>query len=309
MSATTPPRRAPELSDAELAALFDRCSNRGRWGDDDERGTLNYIDDSTRLAAFSTITVGEVISLGRDISTKHSADNPRPAVHLPIYEQHRPVSALDFVGIAPHGFAVTHVDAVGHVFWNDAIYNGRSAADVVQPTGLAFGSILAMRDGIVTRGVLLDVARARGVDWLADDDYVTVEDLEAAEAIAGVEVARGDAVMVHLGLERREQVLGPEDPTRRAGLHASCLPWLHDRQVAVYSGDCVERMPYPSAFMPLPLHQIGLAAMGMCLLDCPRMWPLVEAVDRLRRSAFVLAMAPLRIPGGTGCAVNPLAVF
>ncbi|GAW50137.1 MULTISPECIES: cyclase family protein [unclassified Nocardioides] len=309
MSAITPPRRAPELSDTELAALFDRCSNRGRWGDDDERGTLNYIDDEVRLAAFSTVTLGAMISLGRDISTQHSPVNPRPAVHLPIYEQHRPVSALDYVGIAPHGFAVTHLDAVGHVFWNDAVYNGRSAADVVQASGLTFGSILAMGEGIVTRGVLLDVARARGVDWLADDEYVTVEDLEAAEALAGVEVGRGDAVLVHVGLERREQVLGPEDPTRRAGLHASCLPWLHDRQVAVYSGDCVERMPYPSELLPLPLHQIGLAAMGLCLLDCPRMTPLVETAERLERSTFVLAMAPLRIPGGTGCAVNPLAVF
>jgi kynurenine formamidase len=300
---------APVLTDAELGELFERCSNRGRWGVDDQRGTLNYITDSVRLAAVGTVSSGEVLSLGRDISTEQSPTNPRPAVRLPLYEQHRPVSALDFVGIAPHGFAVTHVDAVGHVYWKDVIYNGRSASEVVQPAGLTFGSVLAMQDGVVTRGVLLDVARARGVDWLADDAYVTVGDLLAAEELAGIRVGSGDAVFIHIGLEAREAAIGPEDITRRAGLHATCLEWLHERQVAVYSGDCVERTPYPSDLMPLPLHQIGLAAMGLCLLDCPRVSPLVATAERLGRSSFLLMVAPLRIPGGTGSAVNPLAIF
>jgi kynurenine formamidase len=300
---------SPILSDAELAALFERCSNRNRWGAEDQRGTLNYVTDDVRLAALRTVTAGEVLSLGRDISTKPSSNNPRPAIHLPLYEQHKPVSALDFVGIAPHGFAVTHLDAVGHVYWKDGIYNGRRAADVVQSGGLTFGSIHAMRDGIVTRGVLLDVARAKGVRWLPDDAYVTVEDLRAAEELAGLRVAPGDAVFVHIGLEARESAFGPEDITRRAGLHALCLEWLHGRQVAMYSGDCVERMPYPSQTMPLPLHQIGLAAMGLCLLDCPRVGLLVDALERLGRSEFLVMAAPLRIPGGTGSAVNPLAIF
>lgn len=299
----------PHLSEAELLDLFERCSNWGRWGEDDELGTLNLVTAQTTLRAVRTVTRGVPVSLGADLSTERSSKNPRPVIHQMLYEQHQPESALDFVGVAPHGFAVTHLDAVGHVYFQNRLYNGRAASDAVRSDGLAFGSIHAMRDGIVTRGVLLDVAAARGVPWLAPGDYVRTEDLIEAERLSGVQVESGDAVFVHVGLQRWETEHGPEDATLRAGLHAECLPWLLEREVAVYSGDCVERMPYPSRAVPLPLHQIGLAAMGLCLLDCPRLTPLLERCHRFARHEFLLILAPLRLPGGTGSPVNPIAVF
>jgi kynurenine formamidase len=157
--------------------------------------------------------------------------------------------------------------------------------------------------------VLLDVTAARGVPYLAPEDTVTAEDLAAAEKHAGVRVESGDAVFVHIGLERREADQGTEDPAARAGLDAGCLPWLHEREVAVYSGDCVERIPYPSQAVPLPLHQIGLVAMGLVLLDCPRLAELVAACEDTGRHEFLLTVAPLRLPGATGSPVNPLCVF
>lgn len=130
-----------------------------------------------------------------------------------------------------------------------------------------------------------------------------------AERLAGVSVGRGDAVFVRTGLAAREAALGEGDPTLRAGLTARCLPCLHRREVAVYSGDCVERMPSPYAKVPLPLHQIASAAMGLVLLDNPPLDELTAAVEEVDRHEFLLVCAPLPIPRGTGSPVNPLAIF
>ncbi|MQA77422.1 MAG: cyclase family protein [Streptosporangiales bacterium] len=298
------------MNDDAIVALFDRCSNTGRWGDDDELGTLNHITDAKRLAAAGLVRHGRTVSIGKDLSTVADRLNTVPMVHRLLYDQETPVSALDSVDVAPHGFAITHLDAVAHIFWRGNAYNGRRAADVWRSTGgLTTGSVHAQRDGIITRGVLLDVAGVRGVPYLPPGDTVTPDDLTAAEERAGVRVETGDAIFVHVGVERREAEHGIEDPSLRAGLDAACLPWLFDREVAVYSGDCVERVPYPSEAVPLPLHQIGLVAMGLVLLDCPRLADLVATCTELETSAFLLTVAPLRIPGGTGSAVNPLCLF
>lgn len=297
------------MDDAALVELFHRCSNAGRWGDDDQLGTLNYITAAKRQRAAKLVKLGRVVSVGQDLSTRQTANNPKPVVHYMLYEQRHPISALDFFGLAPHGFAVTHLDAVGHVFWQDHVYNGRNSGDVCLASGLAFGSIYAQRDGIFTRGVLLDIAASRGVPWLKPTETVTVADLEAAEGAQKVRVESGDALFMRVGLEAREATEGPEDLAERAGIDAECVEWLHEREVAVYSGDCVEKIPFPSRQMPLPLHQIGLASMGLVLLDCPRVEELAATCHELGRYDFLLAVAPLRVPGGTGSPVNPLCLF
>jgi kynurenine formamidase len=297
------------MDDREIVALFERCSNRGRWGEDDELGTLNYITDEKRRQAGTLVRLGRSVSIGRDLSTQADRLNVDPLRHRMLFDQDPPVSALDSFELAPHGFAVTHLDAVSHVFWRGNSYNGRSARDVLHARGLLAGSVHAQREGIFTRGVLLDVAAARAVPYLQPTDTVTAADLDAAERLSGLRVESGDAVFVHVGLERREAEQGPEDPSVRAGLDAGCLPWLHEREVAVYSGDCVEKTPFHSDAVPLPLHQIGLVAMGLVLLDCPRLAGLVATCAELGRHDFLLTAAPLRIPGGTGSPVNPLCLF
>jgi kynurenine formamidase len=298
-----------EMRDEELLAMFERCSNAGRWGKDDELGTLNYVTADKRVAAAALVRMGTVVAIGQPLSTGASPTNPRPAQHLMLLEQEPPLSALDFVGVAPHGYAVTHLDAVAHVFWEGRAYNGRRVEEVLSPSGLRFGSIHAQRQGIFTRGVLLDVAAAAGKPWLSPGEFVTVELLESAEQRQGVRVGTGDAVFVRVGLGARCAEEGPENPAERAGLHAGAVAWLHEREVAVYSGDCVERVPYPSARFPLPLHQIGLAAMGLCLLDCPEVEELATTCSETGRFEFLLTCAPFDLPGGTGAAVNPLCLF
>jgi kynurenine formamidase len=300
---------AAAMTEAEVLGLFERCSNAGRWGENDELGTLNLITPERRLAAFRVVQAGAVVSLGKDLRTAGSQQGPPSALHVMSYVAHQPIGSADFIGIMPHGFEVTHLDAVAHSYFRGEIYNGRRATDVATPTGLAFGSVMAVREGIVTRGILLDVASARGIPYLASDEGVTVADLESAERLADVTVAPGDAVFVRTGHDLREAAEGWHGDAVREGVLPEVIPWLRDRDVAVYSGDCIEQLPSGYAELPLPLHQIGMVALGLAVLDIPDLEVLRTACQQHERSAFLLVVAPLRIPGGTASPVNPLAIF
>lgn len=293
-----------------LDALFDRVNNAGRWGVDDQLGTLNYITPAKRVAAAGLVREGRALSIARDLNTRESSSDPRPVRHAMIYMAPEPVGCVDEITMFLHGFANTHLDAVAHVFREGDVYNGRRASDVATGAGLTFGDIHAQRDGIFTRGVMLDVTAVREVAWLDPDDGVTVADLEAAEARQGVRVESGDAVFLYVGLEKREAAQGPEDISQRCGIMPEVLGWLHDREVSVYSGDCIECFPNPyGPRYGIYLHNIGLPAMGLVLLDIPAMEPLVAALQELDRSDFLFTTAPLRLPGGTGMPVNPTALF
>ncbi len=289
--------------------IFAQLSNQGRFGSDDQRGTLNYITSAKVKEALELVRSGRVLSIGRDLDTVSGPSNPRPVVHQLLYAGHHPESTADFVGIAPHGFSVTHMDAVGHVYFEGQMYNGRQASEQVDRFGMRFGSIEAMAEGIVTRGVLLDVAGALGVEYLDTDVAIGAGDLEAAEKYWGVEVGKGDAVLVRSARAVHEAQDDPPDPGQRAGLDIEAIKWLHEREVAVYGGDCIEQLPSPYPGLSLPLHSLGLAAMGLALLDWPDTEALRSACLAEGRAEFVLMIAPLRLPGGTGSAVNPLCIF
>jgi kynurenine formamidase len=297
-----------QLSDDELGAMFQRCSNAGRWGPDDEQGTLNLITPEKVRAAAALVREGIVVSAGRDLTTRQSISNPRPLTHIMMYTPGRGASG-DWFSIASHGMTVTHMDALAHFSWEDQLYNGRKASEHFQGNGVTWGSIFAQRQGIFTRGVLLDVAAARGVEWLESDEYVTAADLEAAEARSRVRVGPGDALFVRVGMARMEAARGEQETYPRAGLHAECAEWMHQRDVAVYGGDCIEKLPYPSPRMSSPIHVMALVAMGMPILDWPELERLKETCERLQRWEFLLTTAPLRLPGGTAAPINPQCVF
>jgi kynurenine formamidase len=297
------------MTEAEVIDLFDRCSNWGRWGADDELGTLNLITREKRVAALAGTRRGRCVSIGRDLATRESRQSPPSAVHLMTYGGHEPVGAQDALLLIPHGFEVTHMDALAHTYFDGRVYNGRYAADAVRVDGIAFGSIHAARDGILTRGVFLDVPAALGVEHLQPGDGITGADLEAAERLAGVPVEPGDAIVVRSGIDRREALHGPGAVEPREGLLPEAVLWIHDRQVAVFSGDCIERLPSGYPRVPLPLHQIGLVAMGLMILDATDVESLRDLCREEGRSEFLFVAAPLRLPGGSGSPVNPLAVF
>lgn len=297
-------------SEEALDALFNEVDNAGRWGEDDELGTLNFITPKKRISAAGLVREGRALSIARDLDTVQSANNPQPVRHSMCYQSHYPIGCVDAVVIDMHGFAITHLDAVAHVYRDQDVYNKRQAAAVALPGGLAFADILAQKNGMFTRGVLLNIAAVRGRDWLTPDDGVTAADLSAAEDRQALKVESGDCLFVYTGLQKREAAEGPENLGERVGIMPDAIRWMHEREIAVYSGDCVDAFPNPyGPRYAIYFHAITLAAMGLILLDIPALEPLVDVCDELQRSDFLLTMAPLRLKGGTGCPVNPIALF
>ena len=289
------------MTEAEVLARFELCRNWTRWSDTPERGTLNYITPDVILRALGVVHDGIVVSLGRDLSVQDS--DPGEFSHqMRAGDDH---SVADETTIAPHGFTVTHLDAVGHSHFQQRIFGGQLVTPPELAKGLSYGSILAMGDGVITRGVLLDIPRARGVAVLKGGDQIGVEDLIAAERLAGITVENGDAVFVRSGLDGASR----GDQSVRTGMGPDTVEWLHQRRVAVYSGDCIDRLPSGYPAVPLPLHQIGQVAMGLAILDNPDLGRLAMVAQQVQRSTFLLMVSPLRIVGGTGSAVNPLAIF
>lgn len=315
-------------TDDELLELSARVNNAGRWGAEDELGTLNHISSTKTRDAARLVQTGTVMSLAWPIS-------PQTVPSCPAEVEHRmfpgEMSADDFLGLPMHQQGLTHLDCVSHVAGPDgSVYNGRQLRDVVTPTGLTHGSVYAQRGGIASRGVLLDVPAARGVDWLEPGQEVTVHDLEAAERYGSLHVGTGDIAVVRGGVAMREAALGPN--VYAPGLAPDAIEWLFDREVAVYTGDMPDRVTplaarllglvppgaddathdgddtSPTRF-PLPLHQIGIAAMGLVLLDFCRVDELARTCRELGRHEFLFVAAALPVRGGTGSPVNPLAIF
>ncbi len=301
---------------ADLDRMYESLKNWGRWGADDQRGALNHLTPERRAAAVGAVRSGEAVSLAYDIGTEPSAENPHPAHHHMLasgdardangiagYE-----AARDYIGLDVHGLFTTHVDALSHMFVRGEMYGGRPASDV-RSDGARSNTVLSLADGVVGRGVLLDIPRVRGVDHLDAGDVMTVADLEAAEEAEGVRVGPGDVLLVAWGREARRAASPAAGGF--AGLHAECLPWIHEREVAVLGSDGIsDPMPFAGTpGWPFPVHQIGITAIGLHLIDNMAVARLAERCAAGQRWEFLFTMAPLRIPKGTGCPVNPVAVL
>jgi len=272
-----------EVEAQELAALFAACSNAGRWGPDDELGTLNLITPATRLRAARLVTEGLSVSMASDLSVQHSPSTDSLTSHTAFSDPAAPIAVADAVTLQVHGWS-THLDALGHIYTDDVGYNGRRRTEVFTGDGLSANAITALKDGVFTRGVLLDVAAS------------------------GVTVEAGDALFVHTGLTAR-LATESDAPDHRAGLGTDAVLWLRERDVALFGGDCVELLPGRDPDLPLPLHQLGIGAMGLTLLDWPHLDRLLAMCAQLQRRQFLLTVAPLPIVGGTGSPVNPIATF
>ncbi|MDB5451006.1 MAG: Cyclase [Phenylobacterium sp.] len=304
------------MSGDELTALFEQVSNWGRWGPDDERGALNHIGAAEVARAAALVREGRTVSLSRDFPTQPGPENPWPAQHHMVIAGDDPcvpgVDGLevstDYIGIAFHGMASSHIDALCHVFAQGRMYNGHPATDV-KSTGARRNTIMAARDGVVGRGVLLDVPRALGVPFMDPEHLTTAAELQATEAALGVTVGKGDLLMVRLGRDVRRAAMADQAVP---GLDPRVVAWLHERQVAVLGGDGVHD-PIPSGVVhrdwAMPIHMLGLAGMGLHLMDNLDLEPLAGVCAELGRWAFQLVAAPLRIAGGTGSPLNPIAIF
>jgi kynurenine formamidase len=303
------------MTDAEVQALFDGDSNWNRWGADDERGTRNHLTPAEAKAAAALVQSGRSVSLSRNFPVHPGPENPWPAHHHMVIAGDDPCIpgmglevSTDYIGIAFHGMASSHLDALCHVFQGGRMYNGHPATDV-KSTGARRNTVMTLKDGLVGRGVLLDVPRGLGVPYMQPDHLTTVAELEQTEAAQGVRVGKGDIVLIRLGRDERRKI---HDDQAVPGLDPEVARWLHDRQAAVLGGDGVHDPIPPNQICnewPMPIHMVGLVAMGLHLLDNLNLEDIAAACAEAGRWAFLLTLAPLRIEGGTGSPLNPIALL
>jgi kynurenine formamidase len=301
---------------SELQALFDSVSNWGRWGPDDERGALNHLTEAESKAAAALVQIGRTVSLSRNFPTQPGPENPWPAHHHMVIAGDDPcvpgVDGLevstDYIGIAFHGMASSHLDALCHVFQGGRMYNGHPASEV-KSTGARRNTVMTLKDGVAGRGVLLDVPRALKTPFIDPERQIGAAELAQVEAAQGCRVGKGDLVLIRLGRDERRKT---HDDQHVPGLDPDVALWLHQRQAAILGGDGVHD-PIPPGRLgpewPMPIHMIGLVAMGLHLLDNLNLEDVAQLCSDLGRWTFLLTLAPLKIEGGTGSPLNPIAMF
>jgi kynurenine formamidase len=288
-------------------------SNWGRWGKADQMGTVNLITAAKKKQAALLVRDGITMSIARTADVERAADNEMPFGHVMTATGAQPVAdsfAMDTITVSYHGSAHTHMDSLSHMFYRGQMYNGYSQS-LVTRRGAQQLAVTAFKHGIVTRGILMDIPRLKGVPYLEPGTPIYPADLDAWEKKTGVTVKAGDAVFIRTGRWVRRIAKGPWDVSKRsAGLHASCLKWLKQRDVAVLGSDAAgDVLPSGVDGVAMPIHQVTLIAMGMPIFDNCELDDLGELANRLRRWEFLLTAAPLPVPGATGSPVNPLATF
>jgi kynurenine formamidase len=305
-----------DVSAEDFAGLFAAVSTWGRWGETDERGALHYLTPGRVVAAAGLVRDGVTVSMSFPVDTVAALHNPRPAVHRmtrlpdPDADPGSLGFAMDYVGFDYHSDTHTHLDALCHVGFGGSLYNGQPSGRVTAQ-GAAVGSVETLGDGLVGRGVLLDVPRLRGVPWLEPGEHVFAEDLQAAERAQGVTVGQGDILLVRTGHARRLRELGPWDTARsKAGLHPTAMPLLAERRIAALGSDGnSDTAPSTTQGVPFPIHVLAINAMGVHLLDYLQLEALGLACAARGRWQFLFMAAPLRIVGGTGSPINPIAIL
>src|SRR6266849_2467019 len=314
-------RQAPNISVTEFEAMFESVKNWGRWGPDDERGTLNFISPEHVKRAAALVRSGRSVSMAIPINTVAGPDNANPAIHhmTQLHDWDIGSGALrfsmDFLGMDFHGDCHTHIDALCHIAYRDQMYGGVPAASVTS-RGAEKLDIDTYAQGIVSRGVLLDVPRFRGEPWLEPGEAVTRAELEAVEDAEGVSLGEGDILVFRTGHHRRRLELGawsndyPPAGEGKAGLHVNTIPWMHERRIAAFlpDGDG-ETVPSNVEGVLYPIHPLQITAMGMFASDSLQLEDLAQACAEEGRDEFMVVGLPLRLPGATGSPWNPIAIF
>jgi kynurenine formamidase len=305
LSSQTVPRRA--VTAAEYESWKKDLSNWGRWGKDDQIGALNLITPAKRKEAAALVKEGFSVSLAGDADTVKAVDNPFP------YEHEMLAIGNDRIGVRYHGITHTHLDSLAHINEDGVFYNGyKPDPDAVLKGGHPKNSIHNLKNGIFTRGILLDIPRLKGVPYLEPGTPIYIEDLEAWERRAGVKVSAGDALFVRTGVWARRQAVGPwlrgrAEGGKSAGLDPSVIPWLKQRDIAILGSD------HPQYVSPSNLrgaiHAFALVHLGVHLFDNCDLEALGDAAAARNRWEFLLTAAPLPIRGGTGSPANPIGTF
>ena len=300
-----------DVTEATVDRWMTELSNWGRWGDDDQMGALNLITPAKRRAAAALVTAGVSVSLSHTYLTEPDVEVTSPVGYEMLGPDLPGPFRSDRYTFAYHGYAHSHMDSLCHMMHGGRMYNGFVRDDEVTADGCAKLAVINFKQGIVSRGVLMDIPRLKGLDYLDPGTPIHVEDLEAWEREAGVRVESGDILFVRTGRWARRAEVGPWRMNREAaGLHASVAPWLRERGVAMLGADGTnDALPSGIDGVTQPIHQLTIIAMGMPLFDNLDLERVAAEAARQNRWEFLLVAAPLAVVGGTGSPLNPLAIF
>jgi kynurenine formamidase len=304
------------VSAEEFESMFNSVKTWGQWGEADQRGCLNYITSQQVTDAASLVRSGTSVSLALPLNTIAGPDNPKPVSHFMTLLADADIGsgalrlACDYMGMEFHGDAHSHIDALCHVIYQGKLHNGASADNVLS-TGTQVQSIDVAAGGIVSRGVLIDIPRLRGIPWVEPGESVFTDEIIAAEQAEGVQLRQGDVLYLRTGHHRRRLEQGAWDASvSKAGLHSSVMQLLHDRRIAAFGADGDgDAVPNECDAVIYPIHVLGVNAMGLHFLDSLQFEDLAAACEAQQRWEFMTVIAPLRLDRGTGSPVNPIAIF
>ena len=310
-------------TEEQVIGFMESLSNWGRWGADDQMGTLNHISPEKRVQAARLVQEGVPVTCSRPITTemapdvnfqvqRYMVDSGEGRDTDPPERRRQRRGAAEFIGMVFHGQTITHIDSLSHYSWQGKMYNGSPASGVTSREGAQAMAIENAHDGIVTRGVLLDVARLKGKSWLDPDEPVFPEDLDAAEEAEGVTVSTGDILLVRTGNYRKRLDRGPVDLDQEDSTtcQVACAPWFHGREIAMLGTDTSNDVrPNPYEGMVNPLHTVCLVGLGLWFIDNCNLEDLARACEERGRWEFMLSIGPLRLRNVTGSPVNPVALF
>lgn len=302
------------LTRADIERWMTELSNWGRWGEDDQAGTINTITPANRVRAAALVKDGVSVSMALDADLPDPENSERRSTweHTMRRTGAGVTSgyAVDSFSVSFHGNNTTHLDALSHYIYQGKIYNG-FPGDSITEWGATKNDVLPFHNGIITRGILVDVPLLKGVPYLGDDEAIFPEDLEAWETKTRITIGSGDAVFIRTGRWRRVAEQGPLNLNRQTpGLYASCAKWLRERNIALLGSDVVQDVrPSRVEGVNQPIHQLFLVAVGTPLIDNCDLEALSQAAAERQRWEFLFTITPLRVPGATGAPLNPIATF
>ena len=287
---------------SQLETWMTDLSNWGRWGTDDERGALNLITPEIRRQALSLARTGSTVSLARLQQIVSGSENAPFDMTVTISPGG---FAVDRIGVSFHGVQITHLDALCHFSHRGKTYNGYSFDQIATQDG-GCSKLGNIAEGIVARGVLIDIPRLKGLPYLEPGTHVNQEDIEAWETMAGVRIGRGDAILLRTGRWARDTALGVSDTP--SGYDLSLMPFLKARDVAVIGSDWTQDVGIVDG-ISFPVHRFAIVALGIHILDNLDLEALATKAADVNRWEFLLFAAPASAQNGTGAPINPLAVF
>ena len=307
-----------------IAEASKKLSNWGRWGEDDHIGTLNHVTPHDVVEAAKLIKTGKVFALSIPLDQNGPQASHFGGRYNPVHQMlatgtdaiagrqdwNRLRYADDTIDLCVQG--ATHWDALGHIFYGEKAYNSHDAK-LIDSRGLHVLGIEHSRDKMNGRGVLLDVARHRGVDWLKDGESISNDELDTCAKAQSVEVRRADFVLIRTGQMERclsEGKWGGYAGGDAPGVRFENCYWCHEKEIAAICTDTwgVDVRPNETPDANQPWHWVVIPAMGLCMGEIFFLKELAEDSAQDQVYEFFFSGPPLIIPGGTGSPINPQAV-